>query len=328
MKCVHISVVVFFVVCFSIACATAAPLQRHVPNASIRQRRKVLKDTLEPSIVGGDDVFTDDPQVEVTNMANLIIISRSASSLKYETCTATVLNRRWLLTAAHCLTSSDGLTVSFEETHTFIGELSSTLRIGNTNIRPYRFKRYLIHKNYNPLNDAAGSDIAMIEVDRQIAFNRYSKVDLARTPADDPKPGETVIAAGYGLTKLESFTEFEFSKRLQKAPLDIRSFDKCKELSSSSWRPFLSDQKLICAGSSTKGNNGPTDTCIGDSGGPLFRERSGRGRSVQVAITSFATTSTCAGPNTVSWYTRVSQFNTDITQALDNNFSAWKVISS
>lgn len=72
-----------------------------------------------------------------------------------------------------------------------------------------------------------------------------------------------------------------------------------------------------------QGHDWPTDTCLGDSGGPLFRERLDGSGSVQVAITSFATTFACAQPNTVSWYTRVSKFSGAIMQALENQFSEW-----
>ena len=332
MKSIQIAAVFLLVACISISSSTAVPKQRNDPNASIRRISNFPGDLLHPNVVGGDDVNTDDPEVEVTNMAHLIIISKAGSSQREQPCTATVLNTRWLLTAAHCLASRDGFSVSFEDTYTFIGETNSTLRIENTNIRPYNFKQYLIHKDYNPRNEPEGSDIAMVEIDRPIASNRYSEVDLARTSADDPKPNDTVIATGYGLTKLESFSKFEFSTTLQKAPLDIRSFEECKEQSPASWRPVLSDQKLICAGSSSEGNNGPTDTCFGDSGGPLFRKRSGnrfgRNRSVQLAITSFASTLACAQADTVAWYTRVSKFNTAITQALNNDFSEWTATSA
>ena len=344
MKFVQIASVLLFVTYISITSCTAIPKQRYFSNASIRQLNNFPRIPSPPIVgggisnfpediavanaVGGEDVITDDPEVDVTNMAHLIIIRKSDSSQEEATCTATVLSSRWLLTAAHCLAPQNGFSVSFEDTYTFIGETNSTLRIGNTNIRPYRFKRFLIHKNYNPQTVENGSDIAMVEIDRNIASNRYSSVDIARTAADDPKVNETVIAAGYGLTQLDFSAGVEFSTTLQKAPLDIRAFDECKAQSPVAWQPFLSDEKLICAGSSSKGTNGPTDTCIGDSGGPLFRERSGNSRSVQVAITSLATTFACAQPNTRGWYTRVSEFYEAITQARNNRFDDWKVTSS
>ena len=315
-------ILVLFAVLFINSLIEATTFPQENPNnvPTVRQGFQQANITIVQQIVNGDDAG----QSVIQHMAQLIIGLKRGSTTQESTCSATVISRRWLLTAAHCFFPTGGFEISFPDTYAFVAEGSSTLRVSNTKIRPYWVKMYLIHKNYKPNNQDSRNDVALVYLDRSIVRSKFSRVILARQARFDPKPGTTVIAAGYGVID----NRFTPSTRLQEAPLDIESFDTCLTATPGVLRPFLEERKMMCAKSSTAALNGPTDTCFGDSGGPLFIPGTRGKLPTQFAITSFATTFFCAQPNTVAWYTRVSHFHRAIRQGRKKNYRFWNVFSA
>lgn len=269
-------------------------------------------------IINGDPA----PLRVVRHMAHLIVALKRGGQKQSSTCTATILSRRWLLTAAHCFFPGSGYTVSITDTYAFIGEASSTLRVGNTNKRPYYLSLYLTHKGFRAGTNDFRNDIALVFLDRSIARTQFHRVVISRRRRLDPVPKAVVLAAGYGVVD----NQLTPSRRLQEAPLDIMPFGFCRDSTPSGLRGFLDDRRQICAVSSNSATGGPTDTCFGDSGGPLFIPKPSNQRSFQFAITSFATTFGCAKANTISWYTRVSFYGRVIRQGQKRNYASWNVV--
>lgn len=290
-------------------------------SASIRQFNQNPRS--DKGIVGGVDGDVSPPNV-VNATGHLILkLKKKGFGSIEERCTVSVIFYDWLLTAAHCFFNQYGYTVSLNDSYIFIGEKNATLRVGNTNIVPYRIKKYLIHKDFNPNNVAIGNDVALILLDRGHRWRNYYSIPYIKKGLK-PAPGSLVFAAGFGLIGNPSPNNpFGIKAEEQmEVMLDVQPFEECRKKMHVSFRSYLDENKLICASASKQAKRGIPDTCSGDSGGPLFQIN--RNIMYQYGITSFATTRLCGLPETVAFYTRVSYYHDDIFYAIvRRNFSSW-----
>lgn len=263
------------------------------------------------------------PLFVVLKMARLIVRFTNGSQEKQSACTASILNRRWLLTAAHCLSEERGFNVSLNHSHTFVAQSSATITTENSHIKPYLINRYLIHKDYNHQNAAQGNDLALIYLDRPINDTKFTRMRLSRSAASDPGPGRILRVAGYGLTDHPSETNPSGVRAsyLMGTFLPLEKFDQCVT-KAPGLSQFVNGSKQVCTTPSKLSLDGLSDICTGDSGGPLFTFK-----GFQIGITSFSTTRLCAEPDSVSFYTRVSFFYEAITEGMKNNYTAWNVFT-
>ena len=261
----------------------------------------------------------DAPDSIVSFMANVITRFNTTNSRKRRACSASVLNRKWLLTAAHCFVNNTDFPI-IEDSYVFVGEPMTLRSNESTKIKPYKIMSYLLHEEYD--SSRSINDLAMVELDRPIEENRYSNLDIIPAELEDPVAGTTVMAAGYGAV-VKDGKEF-VSNHLQIAPLVIGSFSECKSMAFISWRQDLNENKQFCVIPSQNSQNRPTAACAGDSGGPVYSQLS-NGRLVQFGIASFSTVESCAEPDGIFWYTRLSAYRTEILQALGGDFTCWDV---
>lgn len=205
-------------------------------------------------------------------------------------CSAVVIARRWLLTAAHC-----GVTANW------------TVTFGGPDAQSGR--RFRVAEAFAPLQDGG----AIYRYNRDVSFRDVSVVRLesdaprgvtfALVNSDPDKPYGEAFArgVGYGLTRNPSSTsEFvEEDEILHQVDAPIAQQEFCEKIYNSEEIQFSITKDMVCVGSNGCG------PCFGDSGGPLIQFDS-NGRPVVMGIVSAGIR--CGDGERPVIYARTSQF--------------------
>ncbi|CAL4089351.1 unnamed protein product, partial [Meganyctiphanes norvegica] len=215
-------------------------------------------------------------------------------------CGATLISDRYLLTAAHCMTSTErliGISLGRKD-------LSVDPQPGpNT----YEVQGVFIHPLYKP-GSHKYNDIALVKTDRKVTFSPNIWPYCLPQANETYKDYDTVIIAGYGLVGAHK------SPTIKTAYINIVDNLRCEE----KWRqdqegadyydtvlhrysyPDGLTQQVLCAG------RDGVDACGGDSGGPMSHQNSG---GEHVAIGLVAQGLVCAEyPTYPGFYTNVANY--------------------
>uniref|UniRef100_A0A3Q2D4R7 Peptidase S1 domain-containing protein n=1 Tax=Cyprinodon variegatus TaxID=28743 RepID=A0A3Q2D4R7_CYPVA len=207
------------------------------------------------------------------------------------TCGASVLNDRWLLTAAHCVQNEYAEANQWEA---FLG-----LHVqGQTNewTVTRRIKRIIPHEDYNTFN--FDNDIALMELDSSVTLNQYIYPICLPPSSDDFPAGQEAWITGWG-AMVEGGSS---AKILQKAMVRIINQTTCKNL----LQDDVTD-RMLCAGIL----DGGVDACQGDSGGPLTVINPS-GRVFVAGLVSWG--QGCAQRDKPGVYTRMTKFRSWIKE--------------
>ncbi|KAM4563762.1 suppressor of tumorigenicity 14 protein homolog [Odontesthes bonariensis] len=204
-------------------------------------------------------------------------------------CGASVLNSRWLLTAAHCVQDSESQKYSRpDQWQAFLG-----LHVqGQTNewMVKRNVRRIVAHRDYNP--HTYDNDIALMELDDAVELNQYIWPICLPSSTYDFPAGQEAWITGWGTTSEGGVK----ASVLQKAAVRIINSTVCNDL--------MTDEvtdRMLCAGVL----KGGVDACQGDSGGPLSVTNPS-GRVFLAGVVSWG--EGCAHRNKAGIYTRVTEF--------------------
>ncbi|XP_042892757.1 proclotting enzyme-like [Penaeus japonicus] len=238
----------------------------------------------ETKIVGGEATGEN----EYPWQAGLVF---SGSSTVF--CGGSIVDRTWILTAAHCAENIAGREGTYE---VLIG--AHNLKVSSNSESRHAIRRTVLHPNYE--DETVDNDIALLEVEPIEFSDRVMPVCLPEQKDDYDDVSATVT--GWG-TLSEGGVP---SDVLMEVTLPTMSNGKCMETYSD-----LVTKNMICAGLDAGGK----DSCQGDSGGPMVTARGGRpAQFEQIGIVSWG--AGCAKPGTPGVYARVTEYLTWIESTM------------
>ncbi|KAM6381749.1 coagulation factor IX [Pluvialis apricaria] len=199
-------------------------------------------------------------------------------------CGASIINEKWLVTAAHCLQPGDNVTA-------VAGEYN-TNEEDNTEQRR-KVVKILPHPTYNATINKHHNDIALLELDRPLSFNSY----VTPICIGSREFTNALLKHGTGTVSGWGSTLFRGRPATILQVLKVPFVDRPTCLKSTSTTIL---QNMFCAGFPAGGS----DTCGGDSGGPYTTEI--EGTWFLTGITSWG--EECAKPGKYGIYTRVSKY--------------------
>lgn len=212
----------------------------------------------------------------VTDEGTRIINGTKASPLEYpyqvslasplfggHFCGGSIINRKYVLTAAHCMEPFQG---NFTELRVGIGNNFRDLLLY------LPVKHVIIHENFTQVQD--GDDVALIQLPVELVFEKNPSVQpVCLAEPEDLMDGQDMVHTGWGLTEANAGSPPNalFEVTLTQAQVEVCSF-------------FIetpsNPEQVVCTINADKA------ACSGDSGGPLVVQLCD-GRWVQTGIASY-----------------------------------------
>ncbi|KAL0270401.1 UNVERIFIED_CONTAM: hypothetical protein PYX00_007823 [Menopon gallinae] len=290
------------------------PNNQRRPGSGGSDKRRLLPDgncgiEVSDKIIGGEDTKLD----EFPWMALLHFSTRNGQDRGHG-CGGSLINDRYVLTAAHCIKGSslpDNIVVN-------------TVRLGEYDLTKEKdclngvcspspidaaVEDIIVHPEYKPSDRAQHHDIALIRLRNKVPFSAY--ISPICLPRDEllrkDYTGKKLVVSGWG--KIANGANAKSSAIKQKVSLPFVSLENCK--------PFYDGINIRLRNSQMcAGGERAKDSCQGDSGGPLMSSEIINGQSSWFAtgIVSFGPED-CGVQNIAGVYTKVSDY---VDWILDN----------
>ena len=245
-------------------------------------------------IIGGSAI----PITAAPWQVALISADQNGRTVYYgQFCGGSIINKRWIITAAHCLSDYRG---------SFLGVFAGNNDLDvSTGTDVYTAASWKVHPDYNG-DDVWYNDLALVRLKATLDLADPGIEPIAFPtaidPADAPAVGDAIEVSGWGSTTSPSTN---YPTLLNATTLDVISSgapDACGDYAMSDWNSLYE----TCIGI----DGGGKDTCWGDSGGPYVDEidadGDGETEPTLIGVTSWG--EGCADANYPGFATRVTSY--------------------
>uniref|UniRef100_A0A8C8WZT0 Coagulation factor IX n=1 Tax=Panthera leo TaxID=9689 RepID=A0A8C8WZT0_PANLE len=199
-------------------------------------------------------------------------------------CGGSIINEKWVVTAAHCINPDVKITVVAGEHNTEETEYTEQKR---------NVIRTILHHSYNASVNKYSHDIALLELDEPLTLNSY----VTPICVADREYTNTFLKFGYGYV---SGWGKVFNKGRQATILQYLKVPLVDRATCLRSTKFTIYNNMFCAGF----HEGGKDSCQGDSGGPHVTEV--EGINFLTGIISWG--EECAMKGKYGIYTKVSRY--------------------
>ncbi|OMH81990.1 Transmembrane protease serine 9 [Zancudomyces culisetae] len=244
--------------------------------------------------ISGDERIING-MIALPNEFPSIVALSITSGVTSFTCSGSILNANFILTAAHCMYPGQ----------TIITPAQIRVGYGNSNRaqqKVVQVKNITVNPGYDPNAIIISNDVAILELSEPIVLSPGTAETILFT-ANTLPPGTSVTGAGWGA--ITQAPNANAVNELRKVGLVVGDVAFCQRI-----RPDYSlNGQTIC----TNTMPGNVDTCYGDSGGPMYYKESS-GVLTLAGILSYGDTPdhpqrpVCADPNGAGFYAKPISF--------------------